>query len=197
MQIGQTFYAAAYAIEWGILILAFFHYADIVESKVKVELDLPFLIEGVYVAFAVLISMGVWHGKLETPYLILAVTSEVIFYGVNHFIGVNKLNVVNPGYSIFVHVFGAFFGAAFSLTAQFSNKSRTGYESSSNYKDEKWQWLGCLFMWVLFPGFNSALAPQGTQLQAVINTVLCEVVTVCSAYLWSHWMYLYFRFAFN
>ncbi len=163
--------------------LAFFYYADVVLARSKVVLDTTHLIEGAYCAFAVMISMGIWLGKIETPYLLIAVTIEVIAYALNHFIGVYKLGVVNPGYSIFVHVFGAFFGGAFSLVAQTAiNVQRTAYEYNSTYNHERWTWLGALFLWVLFPSYNAALAPDGTQLQAAVNTFLCQVVTTGSAF---------------
>ena len=187
--VGQTLFVGAYAIEWGILMLGFFHYADIVKSGTKIFLTVPHLIEGVYCAFAVLISLGTWFGRIQTPYLFVTVTIEIVFYALNNYIGIAKLYAVNPGMSIFVHVFGAFFGAAFSMVAEFNRTKRGAFDAYSTYNSEKLSFLGFLFLWVMWPSFNAAMAPSGTQLPAIVNTVLCQVVTTCSAYLFSHIIY--------
>jgi ammonium transporter Rh len=90
-------------------------------------------------------SYGTWFGRIETPYLIVAVTIETLFYSLNHFIGFNKLEVVNPGMSIFVHVFGAFFGAAVSLVAGWDRKRRGSAEEHTSYHSQKLSFLGNQF----------------------------------------------------
>jgi hypothetical protein len=42
----------------------------------------------------------------------------------------------------------------------------------SNYISDRLSLLGTIILWVLWPSFNSALAPEGTQVQSVINTIL-------------------------
>jgi hypothetical protein len=65
--VGQTFFAGAYAIEFGILVLGFFYYADVVKSGAKIFLTIPHLIEGVYVAFAVLIRFDLYSQRINLP----------------------------------------------------------------------------------------------------------------------------------
>jgi ammonia channel protein AmtB len=41
----------------------------------------------------------------------------------------------------------------------------------------------------MWPAFNAALAPNGTQLAAIVNTVMCQVVTTCTSFFFSHWVF--------
>jgi hypothetical protein len=62
----HTFFLAAYSIQFGILVLGIFHYIDVQPSWSEVEkikLTLPHLIQGLYVAAAVLVSFGAVVGR--------------------------------------------------------------------------------------------------------------------------------------
>jgi len=91
-----------------------------------------------------------------------------------------------------IHMFGAFFGLAASVFVSRNygnhlNKNNGLYpdELSSSYISDVFSLIGTLFLWVLFPSFNAALALNGTQYRVVINTVLSLCASTISTFLLS------------
>lgn len=75
-------------------------------------MDIPALIIGDFGAGAVLITFGALLGKLSLPQLFVLATLEIVFYALNEAICAGMLKAVDMGGSMYVHTFGAFFGAA-------------------------------------------------------------------------------------
>ena len=78
----------------------------------KLELSLENLIIGDFGAGAAMITFGVLLGKCNLQQLMVLVTWEMLWWGINENIGVQIFHASDTGGSIFVHSFGAYFGVA-------------------------------------------------------------------------------------
>jgi ammonium transporter Rh len=145
----------------------------------RIPLTIKILIETAYVAGGVAITLGVIIGKATIVELLLVVFWEIIFFTLNRFIVIDLLEIVDPGGAIYIHTFGAFFGLGVSWLlslpfAEVLNSSQdTGKKlQADSYKGNFMSLIGTVVIWALFPSWNAALAPDGTQYRVIINTVI-------------------------
>merc|ERR1719511_256953 len=92
--VGFNFLIAAWVVQVGILITAFFHMLFEGEFH-KISLDITSLIVGDFAAGAVLITFGAVLGKCSLSQLFCLATMELIFYSINEAIGAGKLGAVD------------------------------------------------------------------------------------------------------
>ena len=135
-----------------------------------IRLTLSSLLLGEYAAATVLISFCVLLGKLSVLQLITMAVLEVILYSINEYIGFSLMFAHDVGYTIFLHVFAAFFGLGVSRALKVENvalPSQLATSKSSNI----FSLLGTLFLWVFWPSFMaSASVPGLPQQRAMMNT---------------------------
>jgi len=89
-----------------------------------------------------------------------------------------------------VHAFGAYFGLATSFmlwVGKAADKRPIGHPKlGSNYQSDTFAMVGSLFLWLLWPSYNGALAVDSAQDRAVINTAVCIaascIMTFCLSY---------------
>ena len=141
------------------------------EALSSIYIGTETLFESDFTCAAVLISFGAVLGKLSGFQLMLMATFEVIFYKVNEVIGVHYIKAADLGGSMFVHVFGAYFGLALSRIMNNSNQRNRPTEGS-DYKSDMFSIVGTIFLWIYWPSFNSALATDEERVRAVINTYI-------------------------
>jgi len=80
-----------------------------------------------------------------------------------------------------IHMFGALFslGITVSMSDAFINtRSLHTEDMSSSYRSDLFSLIGTVLVFVNYPSFNAALAPDGTQHRVAINTIL-SIVTSC------------------
>jgi ammonium transporter Rh len=186
--VGLNMLISSFAFEWGILCMAFFHNS----SHPGVQaLNISWLIEGCFAAGAVMITFGALLGKVSPLQLLWVAALEVPFYALNFHIGYTTLGAVDVGGSMFVHMFGAYFGLGCSMVmAPGRPKDAAGNVvdhnlNSSRTTSDVTAMIGTLFLWLLWPSFNSALAPASTQFRVIINTVLALNGSCISTFLFS------------
>ena len=75
-----------------------------------IDVDLVTLLSADFATATVLISFGVVLGKTTPLQLAIMTVLEVIIFVVNEVIGRDYIGAVDAGDTIFVHVFGAYFG---------------------------------------------------------------------------------------
>jgi len=123
--------------------------------------------------------MGGVLGKLNHMQLFCMAFVEVIFYYINIYIGETLLLVVDMGGSIFIHIFGAYFGLAVSYFTSPKKKTIDANVSATTKESDLFSMLGTLFLWMFWPSFNGGLAPVAMQSKhrCVINTIL----SLCSS----------------
>lgn len=88
---------------------------------------------------------------------------EMIFYGLNKALCTTVLGASDLGGSMYIHVFGCYFGIASTLFFNAKNaiidpekRCVPGYMSSTVAL------VGTIFLYLYFPSFNAALAPLAT-----------------------------------
>ncbi|KJE94671.1 Rh-associated glycoprotein [Capsaspora owczarzaki ATCC 30864] len=180
--VGFTFLVSAFCIEWAILVTRFFSQASN-NSFGTILLNESDLTNGQFGAAAVMISFGALLGKVSSDQMFWLAFLEIIFYGLNIFVGSLKLKALDVGGTIFIHTFGAYFGLAASWVLSPDPKKRSYVDNSNSYHSDIFSFIGTTFLWILWPSFNAALAAPGQQQIITINTVLSLVGScVCSFY---------------
>ncbi|XP_044729708.1 ammonium transporter Rh type A [Chrysoperla carnea] len=162
----------AFLIQWGILCNGFYQMESIND---KIHLGIESLMGADVAAVTVLISMGAVLGKTTYLQLIIMGIIEVALYASNKYICVELLKASDPGESMFVHVFGAYFGLSVSFILDRSRKDsqedENGYEESS-YISDLFSMIGTIFLWTYWPSFNGGGLSGDEQHRAIINTYL-------------------------
>lgn len=181
--LGFNFYLAALCIQYSILINGFFHNL-FANNWHKIYLNIESLITGDFAAGAVLITFGALLGKLNLIQLVFVALLELIFYSINESIGVQKFKAVDMGGSMYVHMFGAYFGLAVSYMVTDKNQlEKNKANNGSNYISDVFAMIGTIFLWIYWPSFNGALAVGNAQHRVVINTVLSLCNSCLTAFL--------------
>lgn len=169
--VGFNFMVAAACVQWYILCGGFFD--QLIGSggiSHKIELSLDSLIFGDFGAGAVLITFGVLLGKVSSTQLLVISIAEIIFYAVNEAIGI-RYGIADPGGSMIIHMFGAFFG----LSCSYVFTPRNHLDNANNisvYHSDMFAMIGTLFLWMFWPSFNGILMGGAIFHRIVINTVL-------------------------
>ncbi|XP_006824549.1 ammonium transporter Rh type B-like [Saccoglossus kowalevskii] len=162
--VGYNFLLAAFVIQWATLMQGFLHL-----HHGKIQVGVETMLTSDFAAAAVLISFGALLGKVSHLQLIILGFVEIIFFSVNEYVGAGYFQTADVGGSMFVHVFGAYFGLAASRVL--NKKSWEGSsKEGSVYHSDLFAMIGTVFLWMFWPSFNSALAPGDDQHRAVINT---------------------------
>jgi len=181
--VGFNFLIAAWVLQVGILMTAFWHM--VLEGEFhKISLDMTSLIVGDFAAGAVLITFGAVLGKCSLSQLFVLASMELIFYSINEAIGAGQLGAVDMGGSMFVHTFGAYFGLA--ATYFFENKKAIEDKEDKcggGYNSQLIAMIGTLFLWMFWPSFNGALAADFQQQRVIVNTVMAisaSCITACA-----------------
>ena len=131
---------SALAIQWSILVHGFLHphydhcatsdetlekrsaddhskplyNTDCNPNKPWIDINLVTLISADFATAAVLITFGVLLGTTSPLQLIIMTIVEILLFNINEVIGRSYLGAVDAGDTIFVHLFGAYFGLAIS-----------------------------------------------------------------------------------
>ncbi|XP_014273733.1 ammonium transporter Rh type C-like 2 [Halyomorpha halys] len=155
-----NFLLSAIVMQWGLLIQSFFKGQGIsIISLIETDISVA----------AVLISFGCILGKTTPAQLVLMALLEVPIYLLNEYIG-DKMSVPDPGGSIYVHVFGAYFGLSVS---RILGKPKCSNLEATSYNSELFAMIGTLFLWVFWPSFNGVLCnADDEQQRAIINTYI-------------------------
>ncbi|XP_067011884.2 ammonium transporter Rh type B [Anabrus simplex] len=170
--VGFNMLVAALMVQWAILCQGFWN-LDPEDSKIHVSVTS--LLTADLAAAAVLISMGAVLGKTTPLQLLIMGLLEIVVSTANEHLGVHVLKAVDAGASMYVHVFGAYFGLTVSLILGHGTKIRKGegnaFEGAS-YTSDLFAMIGSVFLWMFWPSFNGAMVVGDDQHRAVINTYL-------------------------
>ncbi|CAH1263934.1 RHAG [Branchiostoma lanceolatum] len=173
--VGFNMLVAAFVLQWATLMRGFLYMEDN-----TINLDIKSMLSADFAAAAVLISYGAVLGKTTPVQLVVMAFLEIPFLVVNEWIGTVQFQALDIGGSMFVHVFGAYFGltvARMLYRPEASDSTKEG----ANYNSDLFSMIGSVFLWMYWPSFNSALAVGDGRYRAVINTYLslsaCAVVT--------------------
>ncbi|XP_025155652.1 ammonium transporter Rh type A isoform X3 [Harpegnathos saltator] len=148
----------------------------------KAYLSLKSLLDADVAVAAPLISMGALLGKTTYMQLIFMGIAELIMFNVNKFVGEHMFMVVDAGDSMFVHVFGAYFGLAVSYVFGTKKEPKEHELEGASYQSDIFAMIGTLFLWLFWPSFNSAGLTGDDQQRAIINTLLSISASCVTAF---------------
>jgi len=174
--ISFNFLVAAFVLEWALLVRGF-----IDSGKDGFAISVSNLLVADFCAASVLISLGAVLGKTSLTQLIIMATFEVVLQNINEYIGLHIFKAVDVGESIYVHVFGAYFGLA--VAKMLHNKDIESNKESSHYHSDLFSMIGTLFLWLYWPSFNSAVAVGLGQNRAIVNTLLSIVASTMTTFI--------------
>lgn len=168
--IGMNYLIAVVVIQWAVLVNGFWHQVYDAHWK-QIYVSIPTLITSDFAAGAALISFGAIIGKPSpTQYIWIAIV-EIIIYGANEMIGALEFGAVDMGGSMYVHTFGAFFGAACAW--MFGPKAARDHPNEgTDYASDRIAMAGTIFLFMFWPSFNGALANSLGRNRVIINTYL-------------------------
>ena len=84
---------------------------------------------------AVLISFGAVIGVTSPIQLLVMALIEIVLFNVNEYIGRNYIGALDAGDTIFVHLFGAYFGLALSRVIYDGNSVSSDKAGSNRLSD--------------------------------------------------------------
>ncbi|CAF1176344.1 unnamed protein product [Didymodactylos carnosus] len=180
--VGFNFILCAFVLEWAIIIRGYVY--DWNSTTKSFIVDVQSMIVADFVSASVLISMGAVLGKLNPAQLIVMGGIEVVIQTINEWIGSQRFCAFDGGESIFVHVFGAYFGitVAFML---YKEDILGSTKENSSYHSDVFSMIGTIFLFVFWPSFNAGLAFGPNRLRAVVNTYISICASVVSTFICS------------
>lgn len=107
----------------------------------------------------------------------------VTLFAVEEYIILELLHAKDPGGSMVIHTFGAYYGLTISWVLYRPMLSQSKHLQGSVYHSDVFAMIGTLFLWMYWPSFNSAIADHGDgQHRAVINTYLALAASVLTTF---------------
>jgi len=180
-----NFLVAAFVLEWALIVRGYMFDFNVVTQKFPIDVER--IIVADFVAAAILISFGAIIGKTNPTQIIIMAFIEVLLQSANEFLGLRRYCAFDIGESMFVHVFGAYFGLAVSYMLY--NKKLTSPEAEdrekSVYHSDIFAMIGTLFLFCFWPSFNAGVAAGDARLRAVVNTYISIASSVLLTYICS------------
>lgn len=145
----------------------------------RYPLSIESCLNGLFCAAAVMISYGAVIGKVSPCQLLVMTVVEVWCFWANFRTCITELEAHDVGGGMTIHTFGAYFGlAAAWVVTTYTPGSVHNDEEKSIYTSDIFSLAGTVFLWVLWPSFQSAVAgDEQRQLIAIIQTFL----SLCSS----------------
>jgi len=174
--ISYNFMIGAVCFQWALLTNGFFFKCGPrVEDGFchfdKIGLNVEGLIDGDYAVASVLICFSAVLGKFSASQYLIMGFIQVMFYSLNFWIGKALLGASDVGGSMWIHVFGCYFGLSCAW-ARRTNSALNHGNNKATYTSDMYSMIGTLFLWMFWPSFNGALAVEGAQHIVVINTLI-------------------------
>ncbi len=127
--------------------------SDIIQSDITISIlsktsDILFccsLIGGLFAAAVVLISFGVYMGKVSRLQLLVICVIEIVMYAVNEFILLDELQVADIGGSMLVHLFACYFGMAVTFVLRRPDDIRNNPKEVPIYQSDLFAMIGNTF----------------------------------------------------
>jgi len=147
-----------------------------------INITLTTMLSADFATAAVLISFGVLLGTTTPVQLVLMTLIEIVLFNVNEVIGRAYIGAVDAGDTIFVHMFGAYFGLAVSRVL-YNRQASSSKKAGANRTSDLFSMVGTVFLWMFWPSFNSGAAAEGdAQMRGLINTYLSLCACAMSAF---------------
>ena len=209
--LGFNFLFAAFTVQWAILVQGFFFDeapnshdvsrrsvgagADIpaeyqpwmeYENRNFIHVNLAAMIEAEFSTGAILISFGAVLGVASPVQLLVMIILEIVFYKLNAWILLSKLQISDIGGSLVIHAFGAYFGLAVARCL-FKKGHVDNPAEGGEYHSDIFSLIGTVFLWMFWPSFNSAPGAGADRYFAIVNTYLALCGACMMTYATSIW----------
>jgi ammonium transporter Rh len=180
--IGFTFALTVVVFEWSLLTENFFTQFFAGQPWITADgfsVSIYDCINSLFAVAAILITFGGVIGKLSLYQLLIMVLIETVFYSFNNHLITTWYHLVDPGGSIIIHCFGAYFGLA---CAYMIRKPETA-PAMGKYAD-MFAFIGTLFLWIYWPSFVGGALEAGSaaQQRAIVNTILSLAGSTVAAF---------------
>ncbi|KAH7945630.1 hypothetical protein HPB49_013423 [Dermacentor silvarum] len=163
--VGFTLLIAALSIQWAAIVRGVWH-----AQKGWIVVDVLSLVGAEFAAASVLISFGAVLGKTSPLQLVVMAAVEVVLFACSEHLGVDLLKAVDIGGSIFLHMFGAYFGLAVSFVL--NKKEHCDHrKEGSVYHSDIFAMIG-----------EAQLKMKNRTHRAVLNTFLALVACTITSY---------------
>ncbi|NXH11126.1 RHAG protein, partial [Bucco capensis] len=175
--VGINMLIAAFGLQWGTLVQGFWHM-----KQGKIHVDIKSIINADFSTATALISFGAVLGKTSPVQMLIMTILEITIFACNEHLVTETLKATDVGASMTIHAFGAYFGLAVTRVLYRPGLQNKHENEESTYHSDMFAMIGTLFLWLFWPSFNSAIAPEMIyQSKAIINTyyslAACTVVT--------------------
>lgn len=161
------------------------------ETDTKIKLTLDSFILADFAAAVILITFGALIGKVTWLQMMIITFCEIIFFSLNENLNIKYFKTADIGGSVTVHAFGAYFGLACSMMLSPTQDGELDEheDEGSTITSDIFAMIGTLFLFMYWPSFNSALAPDSEQQRTVVNTLLSITASASTTFIASY----YFR----
>merc|ERR1711991_323588 len=203
--IGYTLLGSAVAFQFAILLDNFFEFFLHDDPLTTAHMGYVHMLDGLFCAGAVMISYGAVLGYyfneknrkifINSCFVLLLLILEKLpqlkcssllwlnpfFFFVNFFINVKYFGTLDIGGGYYIHLFGAVTGLM--ATKFLTSKDTRGHDDNTNcYSSDIFSFTGCIFLMVLWPSFNAAVATDEGRYRATVNTWLSLMGSIVSTF---------------
>jgi ammonium transporter Rh len=171
--VGFNFLLAAFCIQWATLTDGFIRrlgYWTKYQGSYYIWVDITTMINSDFAIASALVSFGAVLGKISPLQLVIMGLFEMAIYNVNCLFVYDLLKVDDPGCSLTVHTFGAYFGLTVSRMIYKKDVAKETHKETSVYHSDIFSMVGTLFLWTLYPSFNAGTAVDEGKIRAIVNT---------------------------
>lgn len=175
------------------------------ENKKFISLDIPLLIDSTFCAASGMITFGAVIGKVTPSQIMWIVFAQTPLFALNQHLINYTFKALDPGGTICIHLFGAYYGLAISfmirkIYPKVENENENENENNhlkytSTYFNDIFSMIGTLFLWLYWPSFNGALvsisdelynsasdAKKMAQFLCVVNTLISLMGSALAAF---------------
>lgn len=179
--IGYTFLVSALVAQWSVPIQGWFESIN-EDFHDRYKVGIVQLVNGLFCAGAVMISYGAILGKVTPTQMVIMGIMEPVFYWLNIYVNIMELKEVDVGGGMTIHTFGCYFG----LTVCWFLTNRATHHHKDNkscYSSDLFSYAGTLFLFMMWPSFNAALARDSAgELRALANTFISITASAITSF---------------
>ena len=133
-----------------------------------------YFFDGLYISASFVVSFGSYIGKLSFIQYYIIILIETLFSALNYIIIRHSIKLIDIGGTLTVHLFGAIFGATFSIiyycNKNESERINTSIHKGYDHNSILFALFGSLLIIPYWPSFNTALVTGNLKYRGIINT---------------------------